>query len=68
MKKLKKYVGRVVTLRPELFARLMAYARLQGATLDNRFLVAAGGEKKGMLVCYGGRFRFLVSSTDVLVV
>lgn len=68
MKKLKKYVGRVVALRPELFARFMAYARLQGATLNNRFLVAADSEKKGLLICYRGRFRFLVSSTDVLVV
>lgn len=68
MKKLKKYVGKIVAFRPDLFVRLMEYARREGPALDNRFLVARSSGKSGLLICYGGRFRFLVSPADVSLV
>lgn len=68
MKKLQKYVGKIVAFRPELFARLMEYARREGTALDNRFLVARSIGKSGLLICYAGRFRFLVSPADVSLV
>lgn len=68
MKNLKRYVGRIVKLRPECFAPLLDRARLKKAEIENRFLVGATNWKQGKLVCYGAHLRFLVSPTDVVLV
>jgi len=68
MKSLKMYVGRIVKLRPERFARLLQRAKLTKVDMENRFLVGAANWKKRKLVCYGADLRFLVSPAEVVLV
>lgn len=66
MKNLRRYIGRIVKLRPACLAPLLQGARLKKAEMENRFLVAAASG--GKLVCYGANLRFLVSPSDVVLV
>lgn len=68
MKSLKIYVGRIVELRPERFARLLRRASLKQVEIENRFLVGAANWKKRKLVCYGADLRFLILPSEVVLV
>ena len=68
MIKLKSFIGRLVKLRPESFARLLLQKQIRKSTLENLFLVCAAIGRKGKLVCYGGSHRVLVSPTEVVLV
>lgn len=65
MDKLQHYVGRLVRLRPAIFARLANRARRRGSAVDNAFIVASARTACKKLVCCGAEQCLLVSPADV---
>lgn len=68
MDKLQDYVGRLVRLRPAIFARLANEARRRGAAVENSFIVASVRTARNKLVCCGAEQCLLVSPADVSLV
>lgn len=68
MEQLDKYVGQLVRLKTDVFQRIIALARRQGITPDNRFLVATVNRRLRKLICYGANFRITVSVSEVVLV
>lgn len=66
--KLERYVGRIVRLKQNAFAALIARARRQGAALENCFLVAGIGREMSTLICYGADLRITVGVADVVLI
>lgn len=68
MAELERYVGHIVRLKQHVFERIVALARRQGLTPDNRFLVATVNRRLRKLICYGANFRITVSVSEVVLV
>lgn len=68
MEHLEKYVGHLVRLNQDVFQRIIALARQQGITPDNRFLVATVNRRLRKLICYGANFCITVSVSEVVLV
>ena len=66
--KLKKYVGRIVRLKQDVFLQIKARARHHGAALENSFLVTEVKAGVRKLVCYGNSYRVEVAIADVVLV
>lgn len=68
MHKLEKYVGRVVRLKDQAFARIAARRNRGGETSENCFLVAAIDRQMQRLICYGASRRIAVFPTEVVLI
>lgn len=65
---LQHYVGRLVQLRSNSFAALLARIGRRGVTLENRFLVGATNRRLGKLICYGSCLRLEIRPVDIVLV
>jgi hypothetical protein len=65
---LNQYLGRIVRLNQRVFEEIKQRANRQGVALENSFLVVQVNRKINKLICYGARFRIVVSSADVVLV
>jgi len=65
MKKLDKYVGRIVRLNKQVFEKIAARYHENGKVLENCFLVAAVGLGMSELICYGANLRIVVNVYEV---
>lgn len=68
MKNPNAYVGRLVSLNPDVFRTVTQQGRCKGTRPENRFIVAEVSRKMGKLVCYGANFRVAVGVSDVALV
>lgn len=70
MQKLEKYVGRMVSLKSQLFKQMVAKPRIknQGYSPENFFLVAAVDRGINKLICYGANLRITVAISDCEIV
>lgn len=62
------YVGRLVSLNPDVFQTLTQQARRTGMCPDNCFIVAAVSREMRKLICYGANLRVAVGMADVALV
>ena len=65
---LKRYIGRIVCLKDDVFQEIKRKARDNGLAPENAFLVAEVHQQLKQLICYGNRSRVVVSLTDVVLV
>lgn len=68
MQRLEKYVGRIVRLKQQTYARVAARWRTSLGDDDNCFVVAAIDRQMRRLICYGANRRIAVVPADVVLV
>lgn len=67
MKKLDKYVGRVVRVNDWALRNIKGIRR-QSDALDSHFIVAAVSRESRKLICYGANMRIAVGAADVSLI
>ena len=68
MRKLEKYVGRIVRLQQQTYLRITGRGHAAAERQENRFLVAAVDRRMRQLICYGGNFRINVNPSEIILV
>lgn len=67
-KSLRRYLGKLVQLRPNRFSTLLARLGRQGKALENRFLVGATSRRLGKLICYNANLRCEIAPADIVLI
>lgn len=68
MGKLDRYIGKVVRLNKQAFARLLEQTSSLQLMAGNRFLVSGINKRLNKLICYGSSIQVLVDPGDVVLV